>query len=236
MSRLATSILIATLTTATGCGFGSGEQGPRGEQGRQGPAGEDGKDGAPGEPGGPPGPKGEPGPVGPQGPQGPQGEPGSGGSSAPDASGSRIKLRYLKGEDGSRRFVGFFDSQLGVACEWKRGTDLARHCLPVETARTRYVDSQCQVAIAVLPLTPECGTPVYSSEYTDKDVCTYETAWSFRVLGESITLDQTVDLYKIEADGVCNQDTFAGTSNAFHTLGPALPPSTFVAAELVTEP
>src|SRR5512132_1866929 len=90
---------------ALGCGSdpeegADGARGPAGEAGARGPAGEPGAAGAVGPAGAP----------GKDRAQGPAGKDGGGGP----ISGSRLKARYRKADDGSREYIpgAWFDSQL----------------------------------------------------------------------------------------------------------------------------
>lgn len=104
--------------------------------GREGPAGVDGRDGQDGARGlrGVRGVDGEPGPQGPQGVQGPKGEPGKD-AEVTNKSGTRLKVDYIYGSDGSQQFVGFYDEELQVPCQFSvmYGVDPNnRYCYPTQ--------------------------------------------------------------------------------------------------------
>ena len=73
---------------------------------------------------GPPGPSG---PTGPMGEKGERGADGTGGGG--DASGSRIKIRYVSTPDGLKSRDGYHDSKLDAACTFRRLNGVFR-CVP----------------------------------------------------------------------------------------------------------
>src|SRR5438105_4184598 len=46
-------------------------------------------------------------------------------------SGTRLKTQYIQGDDGSRSFLGFFDTQRNEACTFGRAEDGKIRCLPL---------------------------------------------------------------------------------------------------------
>lgn len=116
-------------------------QGPQGEQGPEGPVG-------------PPGAPGEQGPQGVAGPAGKDGAPGKDATS-PTQSGTRLKARYLLGDDGSREFRGWYDSTLEKPCAWvKHPASERRSCLPEYNSfdGPYFVDPNCwERAFTALP-------------------------------------------------------------------------------------
>ena len=104
MRSIAITLVVGCLTALAGCGGGDDvapRDGAAGRDGAQGPAG---KDGAPGA-------------------QGPAGKDVA-------VSGTRIKARYLLGDDGARMLLGWQDTKLGAACEWGVASDSKTRCLP----------------------------------------------------------------------------------------------------------
>src|SRR5262245_8671993 len=76
-------------------------------------------------------------------------------------SGSRLKMRVLKGEDGSQQFVSWFDSMHQVSCAFQRAEDDVQRCLPVVPANNVYIvspfngfrpytDSSCTIPMAMV--------------------------------------------------------------------------------------
>lgn len=107
------------------------------------------------------GPMGEAGPQGEQGPpgaQGPQGEPGEGGQGI-ERAGSRIVPITVETDDGAVARLGWWDSDLGAECKWRRvhplDTGDKALCVPMDTAfagpDSIYADAECTVFISVSP-------------------------------------------------------------------------------------
>lgn len=68
-----------------------------------------------------------------------------------EVDGTRIKIRYLVGDDGMKSKVGYFDTQLNVPCNFERvGNDM--RCLPVtqRVQGTFFADAACSVPIVLL--------------------------------------------------------------------------------------
>jgi hypothetical protein len=61
-------------------------------------------------------------------------------------SGTRLKLRFYEGTDGSRQFIDFFDTQLQTNCVVGSATaDRTRfRCLPPLGGRVMYTDTACK--------------------------------------------------------------------------------------------
>lgn len=94
----------------------------------------------------------QPGPEGPPGPPGPAGMQGMDGTNGNSASrdGSRIKQRFLIGEDGIRFSAGYWDDRLKTACSWVHAVDGQLRCLPVDElpyGARMYADSRCKEQI-----------------------------------------------------------------------------------------
>lgn len=68
-------------------------------------------------------------------------------------SGTRLKNRYLKGDDGSRSPLGFYDSVRGEACYFLTAEDGKPRCMPstenVALISGYYADSGCTEQLAV---------------------------------------------------------------------------------------
>jgi hypothetical protein len=59
-------------------------------------------------------------------------------------SGSRLKLRFYEGADGSKQFIDFFDAELKTICSnGGRTPDGKLRCLPSATGIMYFVDSGC---------------------------------------------------------------------------------------------
>lgn len=116
----------------------NGEAGPRGKQG-------------------PAGPKGDTGPAGAVGPAGPAGAAGESGT----LNGSRLKAQTLVGDDGSKQFVGWYDSERSEPCGFRIAADGAQRCMPTAMAVSGYfADSGCLIGLAIdYSSLGGCGVP-----------------------------------------------------------------------------
>ncbi len=66
-------------------------------------------------------------------------------------SGSRLKVRTLIGEDGSRQPAGWYDTQLETECSWRTASDGQTRCLPIAIPTIYFADAACMQPIAQLP-------------------------------------------------------------------------------------
>lgn len=76
----------------------------------------------------------------------------------PTASGSRLRAKRLQGSDGSKQFVGWFDSERGEDCSVNRTTDGQLRCTPAYKLVTDnlYEDASCTQRITVAEDSAEC--------------------------------------------------------------------------------
>ena len=225
MMNASTLAALALAFTIAGCGTPpTGPEGPRGDEGPQGPQGPPGKDGA--EHGGQPG---APGPAGPQGPPGEKGEPGPGSKSG-TVSGSRLKaLRYV-GSDGSSQpldayggFGGLYDFEMSMRCAWELAPDGVTRCQPIATGPILYTDSACQNAIARAACDHDLR---FAREPAGAVGACGLTTWRFREIGFPVE-PSAGPLYVF--NGVsCKSAGSVDDSIPYASVGPWLPPSTFV--------
>ncbi len=76
--------------------------------------------------------------------------------------GSRLQPVYLEGEDGSRQFMGWFDTARQVDCSFAVATDGAWRCLPAGADAGRfYADAACTQRLAIVPRA--CNPPAYAT-------------------------------------------------------------------------
>jgi hypothetical protein len=92
---------------------------------------------------------------------------------APATSGTRLRARYLTGEDGSRQFVGWRDMQRNEDCSFLRAEDGVTRCLPGYSFTSSYfADAGCtQPLLVTATVATACGgvTPVvpkYAADIT----------------------------------------------------------------------
>jgi hypothetical protein len=82
------------------------------------------------------------------------GKAGSGGIMDPvgdanaEESGSRLKAKRLVGDDGSKQFVGWYDTSLKVDCQYALMQDGLKHCVPLTSASLAlFSDAACTVPL-----------------------------------------------------------------------------------------
>ncbi len=123
-------------------------------------------------------------------------------------NGSRLRMRFFLGADGSRQFSGWYDTQLGVNCQVLTAADGKLRCLPKQAAfQTKfYADPQCtQPSIWVNDLCEQHG------EYlTLEDACFHDNHPVYR-LGEKINISYQ------KGYNSCNEA--GNTSNSYVSLG-----------------
>ncbi|MFS8067809.1 MAG: hypothetical protein ACMG6S_15715 [Byssovorax sp.] len=107
---------------------GCGLEPAAGERGERGPAGAVGA-------------RGEPGQRGDDGPQGVVGDPGP--QNSLTRSGSRIRGRYLFGDDGSRQWLGWSDTSTKQTCRFVEASDGLTRCLPEPFGNIFFLDAAC---------------------------------------------------------------------------------------------
>src|SRR5664280_530267 len=80
-------------------------------------------------------------------------------------SGSRLKANYYVGTDGSKEFIGWHDSQLGVDCSFVLASDGTTRCMPLGTPsavaiiNVAFSDSACSQPVA--QVNKGCSAPKY---------------------------------------------------------------------------
>lgn len=65
--------------------------------------------------------------------------------------GTRLKTRFLLGDDGTREFRGWHDSQFGMPCKWKSVDLVTWSCVPDSFASLSgpyFKDAECTVPVA----------------------------------------------------------------------------------------
>jgi hypothetical protein len=88
-----------------------------------------------------------------------QGAGGEDGGGIETLSGTRIKVSRLAADDGSTGPIGWYDSELHVACLWAKASDGTLRCLPEATRSTFFADNACSQPLAV----SRCGAPAFIS-------------------------------------------------------------------------
>ncbi len=206
-----TAILMVGAWLFAGCSSPGGS-GPDGSDGANGEDGKNGQDGAPGE-------------------KGADGAPGPAGKDAA-ASGSRIKARWQVGEDGSREFAGWFDSELQARCAFARDSGGALRCLPgfVSFALGQFTDAQCTKPVVATYQTA-CDTGGYAWEGVAGAECTYLPRYAVRLLGPEVAT-----VYSYNAVTMACTPSAPSPSFAYFETGPIVDPSGFAAATIEIDP
>jgi hypothetical protein len=145
-------------------------------------------------------------------------------------SGTRLKTQRYVGTDGSSQFIGFYDSQLAVACAFAVAADGKTRCVPsgsaVAVVTTGYADSGCTQPIAAMGST--CAAPKYAVEGVGTAGCpnTPEVqTYSAGALFSGTVYDSVA--------GKCTMLSGSDTAGyAFYSLGAMVPASTFVEASV----
>lgn len=215
------ALIMAGLMGCSGTAGGEGQEGPPGPQGPPGPTGAV----------GPSGPQGEPGEPGTKGDPGEQGPPGEGGEG--HTNGSRITVRRItwNGEDGLvySAFGGFGDSVFG-GCSFLRAEDGVTRCLPAGTGALYYADAACATGLSVVYLPPCTPSPLYAYESIPMGC---DTALRVRPVLASTS---PAAVWAIDAAGDCVPSIVLPAPWTYFDLGPAIDPTEFVAADIVTDP
>jgi hypothetical protein len=154
---------------------------------------------------------------------------GSGGESADlgYVSGARIRARYLDGDDGSKQFVGWRDTQLGMDCTYLFAEDGEYRCLPSSILVGGYfTDANCGQPAALVAKT--CAVPQYASVVTTTTTCTGAVQYRGNLVGSAAP-------YIYSWNGTC-VDVTASLSSTYdaHVLTTVLA-TQFVAAHEVVE-
>jgi len=90
-------------------------------------------------------------------------------------SGTRLKARVLETGDGAQQFLGWFDSELGVKCEFATAPDGKTRCLPRRHVRPEglfYLDQDCSREPIIFDIHKNlCGEPEYVLVEVPEAVC-----------------------------------------------------------------
>lgn len=142
-------------------------------------------------------------------------------------SGSRLKANYYVGTDGSKQFISWHDSQLGVDCSFALASDGTTRCMPVEyNALTGiyFSDSACSQTLAII--NKGCSAPKYA--YGGVSSC---SSYSYIIYQPGSAYTGT--LYS-GTPSSCSATTSSSSSYGFYSAT-VVPPSTFVQATVQTD-
>lgn len=152
--------------------------------------------------------------------------------------GSRLKAKWIKGEDGSEIAAGFFDTKLNTDCAFDEGEDGKPRCLPTPSAAHYwpnfpgftipiylYLDSTCTQRAAASSL---CAPPLKFARFSD--TCGSRT----RVA--PLTETTTTQVYYKSVSGTCAGSINAAQSQIrVYAFGQALAVSEFALGEITLE-
>jgi hypothetical protein len=140
-------------------------------------------------------------------------------------SGSRLRVRYLQGSDGSKQAIGWYDTVLEDTCEFFGDND-TRYCLPgvpqLGGFVPLYANSTCTSPAMRVP--DGCAGAKFVRS-GGASAC--PVAGNIQV----VPAVQLTTIYQING-GQCVQVT---QPTAYQATGPALPYSQFVSATVETE-
>jgi hypothetical protein len=95
----------------------------------------------------------------------------------PNQSGTRLRARYLAGDDGSRQFVGWHDAQRNEPCTYKTAADGVMRCTPDGPAFTMYYgDAGCTARLFNVSAAAVCTQPRYGLSYQGCSATVYSLA------------------------------------------------------------
>lgn len=136
-------------------------------------------------------------------------------------SGTRLRARVLTGEDGSRQFVGWYDSVLDANCFGQVASDGTRRCMPTPTASAIFFsDSGCTQRVA--HVTKGCSVPDYVAIADTTSPCA--PRYELRNLGASVSATAVY----IGSPASCTGPTDQSAAYDMFDLGAVVSPSTLV--------
>ena len=136
-------------------------------------------------------------------------------------SGTRLKNRYVTGEDGARAPRGFFDTMRNEPCDFAPSEGGDQRCLPLDSVGTigfLYADASCTERIVIADCTPRYAVEV-------APVCPYQ----IKIYAIETTF-APADYY-FGSGGQCSkQNTAQGgqSGKVFAKVGAPIPASSFV--------
>ena len=158
-------------------------------------------------------------------------------SAQADTSGSRLKVKYMVGSDGTKvPYGGLHDTMLNVDCSWLSAHDGATRCMPLSGAaidiQSVFSDSGCTQAIVLA--TKGCVAPVYAYRATPSGGACASSQYFIFSVGAAFT---GANYYsKSGANCTTAPTTSLTASYDPYAEGAEVPPSTFVAGTSQTDP
>lgn len=78
-------------------------------------------------------------------------------------NGSRLRARVFVGEDGSKQFLGWHDTELDIDCAFARAPNGSYRCFPTDTtfdSGIYFTDSSCNIEAVIAACEPKYITRV----------------------------------------------------------------------------
>lgn len=149
-------------------------------------------------------------------------------------SGERIKARWLVGADGSRQFVGWYDSELDVECSYVLAEDGQTRCVPVGPSTGSilmlYSDAGCTSQVVGIESVCYSSAPKYAIS-VEGAVCPV-TSGALRLGAE---IDPAATPVYDGSPGSCSVANNLDTNDYNFYVATPVPSADFVAAQVVTE-
>jgi hypothetical protein len=141
-------------------------------------------------------------------------------------NGSRLRANVLVGEDGSKQFWGWHDSDRSEDCQFTTAADSHKRCMPLSSAATStgtyFLDAQCSTELAVALCSPH-----YVLRYIP-DGC------SNRVQLYELGIQATPTSIYLKSGATCIETTPVA-SYTYWRIGSEVPSSAFARASVQTE-
>ncbi len=157
----------------------------------------------------------------------------------PNQSGTRLKVNYYSGADGSGQSTGtMHDSMLNADCAFGTASDGTLRCLPTNAALIAFYFGDAACTQPLVLQSTGCGAPSYGRSSTATCTGNGTVTSAIRILAVSGPFSGG-SYYSQVGTGPCsgpNPISGLTASYALYTAGAEVPPSTFVQATLQTEP
>ncbi len=150
-------------------------------------------------------------------------------------SGSRIKAKWLVGDDGSRQHQGWYDSQREEDCNWASATDGSQRCLPiggVASSISTFTNSTCTVRI--FQNTTTCVN--LGLAYIPVSGCSAVFPYSYELHTLSAPLTAGTVTYGMSDDSCVEFSVIPDNIYTYHSSTGAIPPSSFARGTTQTDP